>query len=342
MVQRLIDGDAGTTEADMAKLGYEAITSTVDQDRLTYKNVEIQPNGALFIEFRHRDPHPDNVASQMENNSYDEKVHVPATTDDISTRTDVVTQLCLEKGFTSFKTTRPEKLKNVKPGAPMIWQMLKGARLAGDDAYDSGRGIQAYFGEALREEKRPDLVELLQKHGNLPPDPQGYGGALAAIADSVVADSGVFPSEQRGREITIYVDPGFKPEGWWATFAKMLVSRMETAKLPRLAIAVGDQPVRGEGQVVDGEFRAYFSSRDEGMAMDTVLDYRGFPTWYGGNAKESRAAGKPLVFDMDLDDPNLDVAVDTTGGETNVRGRVHRTKLNIFKAWLKKRFGRRR
>jgi hypothetical protein len=76
--------------------------------------------------------------------------------------------------------------------------------------------------------------------------------------------------------------------------------------------------------------------------MDTVLDYRGFPTWYGGNAKESRAAGNPLVFDMDLDDPNLDVAVDTTGDETNVRGRVHRTKLNIFKAWLKKRFGRRR
>jgi hypothetical protein len=30
---------------------------------------------------------------------------------------------------------------------------------------------------------------------------------------------------------------------------------------------------------------------------------------------------------MDLDDPNLDVAVDTTGDETNVRGRVHRTKL---------------
>jgi hypothetical protein len=325
----------------MAQLGYEVITSTVDQARLTYKNVEIQPNGALFVEFRHKNAQPDNVTSQIENNSYDEKVHVPAAADDISTRTDIVTQLCLERGFTSFKTTRPEKLNNVKPGAPMIWQMLKDAGLADDKAYDSGRGIQVYLGEALRPEKRPALVELLRKHGDLPPDPQGYGGALAGVADSVVADSGVFPSEQRGREITIYVDPGFKPEGWWATFAKTLVARMDTANLPRLAIAVGDQPVRGEGQVVDGEFRAYLSSRDEGMAMDTVLDYRGFPTWYGSNAQSSRAGGKPLVFDMDLDDPNLDLAVDTTGTETNVRGRVQRTRLGVFRAWLQKHFGRR-
>lgn len=339
-VQRMRDDDATGTAADMATLGYHAISKVIDQKRLTYKNIAVQPNGALFIEFRQTNAHSDQVGAQMDN-SYDEKVHVPATADDIGARTDIVTRLCLEKGFTAFKTTRPEKLQSVQPGAPIIWQLFKDAGLTDDQAYDPDRGIQEYFSAALAPEKREALVSLLDKHGAVPSDPQGYGLALATIADSVVADSGIFPSEQRGREITIYVDPGFKPEGWWAGFARSLVSRMESANLPRLPIADGDQAVTGEGQMVDGGFRAYFSSRDEGMAMDTVLDYRGFPTWYGGNARESRASGKPLVFDLDLNDPDLDVSVNPGENETAVNAHVGRGKLTTFIDWLRTNFGRR-
>jgi hypothetical protein len=337
-VQRNGDGNATGTKEDIATLGYKAITDAVGQNRLKYKNIEVQPNGALFVEFRQTNPRSDRVASQMQN-SWDEKLHVPANLDDIATRTNIVTQLCLEMGFTAFKTTRPEKLQNVKPGAPMAWQMLKDAKLADDEAYDANREIHEYLNDALLEEKRDALLVLLNKHPPVPPDRQGYGGALAAIADSVVADSGVFPSEQRGREITIYIDPGFKPDEWWANFAKTLVARMESAGLPRLPIADGDQPVRGEGALVDGAFHAYFSSRDEAMAMDTVLDDRGFPGWYGSNAKKSRAAGQKLIFDMDLDDPGLNVNVDAEDDETTVHAQVAPGKLQMFTDWLTKVFG---
>lgn len=332
------DNATGTDE-DMETLGYDAITSAVGDKRLKYKNVEVQPNGALFIELRQTNAQSDGVASQMEN-SYDEKLHVPAASDDIATRSDIVTRLCLEKGFTAFRTTRPEKLGNVKPGAPMIWKLLKDAGLTDDKAYNASRGIQAYLGDALRERKREALLGLLKKHGPVPSDPKGYGGALSVIADSAVADSGVFPSEQRGREITIYVDPGFKPEAWWATFAKSLVARMVSADLPRLPIADGDQPVTGEGEIVDGAVHAYFSSRDEGMAIDTVLDTRGFPIWYGSNAQESRAPGKTLVFDMDLNDPELDINVDATEDGTILNAQIAptKTKLQKFKSWLNKHF----
>lgn len=336
-VQRL-QGDATGTDEDMETLGYDAITKAVGDKPITYKNVQLQPNGALFIEFRQTNAQSDNVGSQMEN-SYDEKLHVPANADDIATRTDIVTRLCLEKGFTAFKTSRPEKLQNVQPGAPMIWQTLKDAGLADDQAYDANRGIQSYLADALSERKREALVGLLKERGQLPPDPRMYGDSLSLVMDWVVAGSGVFPSEQRGREITIYVDPGFKPEAWWATFAKTLVARMQSAGLPRLPIAVGDQQVTGEGEIVDGVVLAYFSSRDEGMAMDTMLDARGFPIWYGSNAQEARAPGKNLVFDMDLNDPDLDVDVDATEDETTVNAQVAPTMLERFTAWLKSLFG---
>src|SRR5687768_17864679 len=73
-VQRLHEGeDATGTDEDMETLGYDAITAAVGDKRLKYKNVELQPNGALFIELRQTNAESDNVGSQMEN-SYDEKL----------------------------------------------------------------------------------------------------------------------------------------------------------------------------------------------------------------------------------------------------------------------------
>jgi hypothetical protein len=337
--------DATASDEDMAKLGYDAITKAVGGRPITYKNIRLGPNGALFVELRDNTPKSDDVKSQREGYSYDEKLHVPTTADDIATRTDIVTRLCLEKGFTAFKTTRPEKMQNVQPGGPMIWQTLKDGGLTDDQAYDAGKGIPAYLADALSAGKREALHDFLEKRGRLPTDPSMYGDSLSLVLDGVVADSDVFPSEQRGREITIYIDPGFKPEAWWANFAKTLVAQMKAAGLSRLPIADGDQPVTGEGELVDGVFHAYFSSRDEAMAMDSVLQARGFPTWYGGNAQESRASGANLVFDkVDLDnpgihEPGLDVDVDVNEGETTVNGQVQPGMLERFVTWAKSWFG---
>lgn len=347
------DKPATDSEKDMEALDYDSIMQLIDKDvRITYKNIAVQPNGELFIEFRETKPKSDNVMSQVTGGySYDEKLHVPATVDDIAIRTNIVTRLCLERGFTSFKTTRPEKLSNVQSGAPIIWQMLKDGNLTDDEAYNPELGIQSYLREALNERRHPRLLELFKKHGESPKKPAEYGQCLSVVADHVVADRGIFPSEQCGREITIYVDPGFKPEGWWAAFAKELVSRMEAAGLPRLPIADGDQKVVGEGENVDGSVHAYFSSRDEGMAMDTTLDYFGFPIWYGGNAQKSRSTplegqqhARKLVFDMDLNkpepnEPGLDVEVNPNEHQTVIRARVKPSKRRRFANWLKKLLG---
>jgi hypothetical protein len=226
----------------------------------------------------------------------------------------------------------------------MIWQTLKDAGLADDQAYDANRGIQAYIADALTAGKRETLHNFLAEKKKLPAHPSMYGDSLSLVLDHVVAASPAFPSEQRGREITIYIDPGFKPETWWATFAKTLVARMESAGLPRLPIALGDQQVTGEGAIGDdGLVHAYFSSRDESMAMDTMLGAEGFPTWYGSNAAQARAAGKPLVFDMDLNDPNfaepgLDVDVDVADDETTINAQVQPTMFEKFVGWLKSWF----
>ena len=48
-VQRLREGevDATASDEDMQTLGYKAITSAVGDKPITYKNVQLQPNGAL-------------------------------------------------------------------------------------------------------------------------------------------------------------------------------------------------------------------------------------------------------------------------------------------------------
>ena len=74
------------------------------------------------------------------------------------------------------------------------------------------------------------------------------------------------------------------------------------------------------------------------MAMDTRLDYRGFPTWYGGNIADSRASGKKLVFDLDLNEPGLVVDVEPEKEETHVTAHVRRGKWKKFKQWLEKTF----
>ena len=337
-IQRDDDNVTGSDE-DMEALNYETVVDKlVGKQNLKHKNIVVQPNGELFIEFQLTNAKPDKVQSQLDY-SYDEKVHVPANLDDIAARTNIVAQVCMQMSFTSFKTTKPEKLSNVKAGSPIIFETLRQADLTDDAIFDEGKGIQSYLSEALRPGKKDELEKFfVNRLGKVPTDPSAYGFELSVIMDGVVADSGIFPSEQRGREITIYIDPGFKPESWWKNFAHTLVARMESENLPRLPIAKGDQPIRGEGMNVEGSYHAYFSSRDESMGMDTELGYFGFPTWYGGNAEKSRVSGKPLVFDMDLNEPDLNVDVESEKEETHVTAHVRRSKWKRFTHWLKKKF----
>ena len=76
-----------------------------------------------------------------------------------------------------------------------------------------------------------------------------------------------------------------------------LRSRLQSAGLPRLPIAIGDKAIRGEGKMIKGRMCAYFSNRNEATALDDMLKVGSFPQWFGANAAKSNAAQQPMQLE---------------------------------------------
>jgi hypothetical protein len=153
---------------------------------------------------------------------------------------------------------------------------------------------------ARGQDRRPQLIAFVNETtgSNFDQDthPEQLFFELQVAIDSLA--QGFFPSEQSGREITVYVLPDFKQPGEWSQFVTDLQTRFESSGLPRLPLAVGDAPVTGGSIDIEGTPHGYFSYRNEANANDAVLGTRGFPHWIGGNATVPNAAGGPLVFDQ--------------------------------------------
>ncbi len=261
-------------------------------------DIEVAENGALFIEVwnkavaeTYHDPDKPTTSTQ-------EKLHIPATAEDVEQRSNIVTDICLKHGIRNFKVARQEKLANKRSGSQFSFEALRDAGLVDDRDYDPGQGITHYIQQALEPSRKQQLRKFLaidqQRFDGLAPG--ALANDLMAVLDGKVADAGFFPEEQTGREITVYILPDFKSNEEWTRFVADLSTRFQQAGLPRLPIASGDEGIVDDSQIVDGQTLGYFSYRNEGIAFDKSLGYHGFPHWLGGNAAEYNAARQNLTF----------------------------------------------
>ena len=262
--------------------------------------VSVSQNGGLFMEMTNVGVDRGYKTPLEPSTSSDEKLHVPATPDDIGLRSNIVTGACLAHGMRNWKVARRDKLQHKQSGTALIAQRLVEAGLVEPGEVIDGRTAADYQLLARRKERVELLAAFLRemtRNMRLTVDrhPEELAFELQVVVDEIA--SGIFPSEQSGREITVYVLPDFKTPEEWTEFVSDLQQRFVASELPRLPLAVGDAPLTNGAVDIDGVLHGYFSYRNEAMAVDPVLGSRGFPHWIGGNSDNPNAAGGKLALD---------------------------------------------
>lgn len=310
-------------ETDKKTLSYENLVKFYSNPKnereapeLENESLSVGLNNGLFIEISNalgQDKVKDIIGQSSE-----EKLHVPANADDISQRFAIVSDICIAHDIPSFKVANLSKYKK-SSGSRIIFDELKKSKLLDSSAeFNDSQEIAEIIKKATdfaittwevseiaayTKEKETNIERMIEggEEGR-----KGLSSIFAATLDNKVNDAEIYPTEQSGREITIYCRPGVKTVQEWTSFAMAISSRFQKVGLPKLPIAKGDHGVKGDVQNIKGQDCGYFSYRNEAMAVDHVLGYRGFPHWIGGNAKEYNAAKEALNFDkVDLSAPIL-------------------------------------
>ena len=301
--------------------------------------LEIGENGSLFVEIFNL---PAGIAYEQKKvdakTSMDEKLHIPATVDDIEQRWNIVSKILLAYDVRNFKVARKEMLQKMDSGTECAFRCLVQEKLIPEQEFDPKKKMVEYVTQATTVANLPALTKFTQSKRQFTKEDLDSGDvafSLVGALDGQVADSKMFPKEQAGREITVYVLPGMKPVEEWQRMANEISAALRAAKLPPLPLASGDQKLPDGTATENGAPMGYFSYRDEATAKDPVLNCRMFPHWMGGNADNANASGAALQLDGVKVDP---LHADATKAAQSLK-RDDPSMFERVKAYFSKRFG---